>query len=395
MAGSMIISASAAAHLEQDLSRELDFASQALAKLGCRLDVWVSGTRLAQFQHFHRISCEMRHAREPSSWILFGDDDDLWHPCRLQTYVECMQRHGPVDIYESTVSAVNDKDLPEGCMPEASQYTLLDSDLANYFNLCVSTKLWQGFFEQTPAQNMGSPYADVEFCHWLQRQAATWHRVDVPAGVWMYLWRQGAKGHGHVVRVERSLTPVVKAALRQAISDDQAAQFGCKQFRMVAHRLGEAQDLSLVTPGVGRDVVERLYLHRIVKAERNLELWRAGARHEHGLASMHQALAHVLQMQQEQQEQQYREEAKNPRKRAKTSDSCLTALDGGSYVEQSRAHIAAGTLRYEVHRQRAIARRSWIYQDLAATDVCEAFVQTVIACGLLPMLQDLSGSADE
>merc|ERR1719324_1644049 len=58
---------------------------------GCEVQVRLSSVRLTQFQHYRALLPKMRGADGASSWVLFTDDDDLWHPRRVQTYAEGIQ----------------------------------------------------------------------------------------------------------------------------------------------------------------------------------------------------------------------------------------------------------------------------------------------------------------
>lgn len=120
---------------------------------------------------------------------------------------------------------------------------------------------------------------------------------------------------------------------------------------------------------LGHRLLDRLYLQDIVKAERHLELWRVGARHERGLSAVHAALAGALQA-----------EAQRPTKRPRPSGD----LGAGDGMDLLRAHVAAGVLRYEVYRQRSIAARGWVYKDLEVHEVRAAFTATIVDFGLLP-----------
>lgn len=109
-------------------------------------------------------------------------------------------QHVPkAEVYECRTTAVGD----------SGGHILADEWTANYFSLCVSAQLWCRFFRETGADNLRSPFADVEFCYWARRRAQGWHAFDAPPGVWMYKWRQEAGAPRHMARIERAIAPTV------------------------------------------------------------------------------------------------------------------------------------------------------------------------------------------
>jgi hypothetical protein len=53
---------------------------------GTRLHVYLSNEKLSQFNHYHILAKVIPKKTRRGAWVLFSDDDDLWHPKRSASY---------------------------------------------------------------------------------------------------------------------------------------------------------------------------------------------------------------------------------------------------------------------------------------------------------------------
>jgi len=143
-----------------------------------------------------------------SVWVLFGDDDDIWHSCRVAEYVGAIRAHTMLDgvgVFVTT-ARVNcsqnrrlvDKDMPvneeqvdkfikanqgvrmdkkEECAKWRQQYRsrgllgntqLVPVDMGlEYFDLCPRLRLVHEFFGKTSADFLAHRYCDLTFNEFL------------------------------------------------------------------------------------------------------------------------------------------------------------------------------------------------------------------------------------
>ena len=183
---------------------------------------------LSQFEHYRSISASL--SKLPSgtrarAWIAFSDDDDLWHPRRLQTFrvaIEQVQAERTVTQVRFPWFAVRAEGAAGGAWKRptsASEVDVLlktggatiyntdatDMDESEYWASVSRLRLLEAFFAVAPSQLVACPFADLaweRYSHHFSFHAdgspvvegaeavtAQWHReqpwlyyYDVPPG---------------------------------------------------------------------------------------------------------------------------------------------------------------------------------------------------------------------
>jgi len=150
----------------------------------------------------------------PDTWIVFSDDDDLWHPDRLATYAEGV---GAAQCDITDVRAphyVDGTEEDDGKIMVASDVDrLLDlktlkvvlssagifmktgkkTGAGNYVDHCVRGKVFATFLEGANDFMLQNPMCDVM----LQRHITTYNGLTgkhyiLTEAPWMYFWRRHA-----------------------------------------------------------------------------------------------------------------------------------------------------------------------------------------------------------
>jgi len=176
-------------------------------------------TRHSQFQHLRAAlacvesalrdrwaSSSREEQAERSLWVVFGDDDDIWHPRRIQEYARSIKSHPVLDgvgVF-ATNARVNcswstrDEDMPctdaevdkflstgrgwrldleenwkswlrryRAAGSAAYSVPLADDVGLEYFDLCPRLRLLQEFFEKTSEDILAHRYCDLRFGQFL------------------------------------------------------------------------------------------------------------------------------------------------------------------------------------------------------------------------------------
>ena len=85
-----------------------------LVSRGCRAHFHMSEQKRSQFEHYLAVLPQLEDLDAHSTWVAFGDDDDLWHPRRMESYVAATAAAAaPISAVFSPVYAVNSQALPE------------------------------------------------------------------------------------------------------------------------------------------------------------------------------------------------------------------------------------------------------------------------------------------
>ena len=194
---------------------------------GGELHFVFSEARLAQFEHYRATLPHLAAFDGQSTWVIFGDDDDIWHPRRAESYAAAAREaSGATVAMASPVYAINTRPLPAQGRLDGKDLTLVRCEeraggADNYWGVMARLHLWRGYFEETPPVELKSIYSDVHFSlvvakHLKHGQRTRAHCIVLPRGEdnWMYLWRQDHAGNPqHTEQQKSKLRPIVKDAL--------------------------------------------------------------------------------------------------------------------------------------------------------------------------------------
>jgi len=145
--------------------------------------------RLKQFQHYARLHTALRrHFPQSSSFgdtpfLLFSDDDDIWHPQRVEAYSTAQASQPSAEVLVSrlhsspglspslpvsTSAAEVTKLQAEGklrmtTMEESPSEGLFGSSAGEYFDIAVSLGVFDSFFAGHNAAVLANTFADIRF----------------------------------------------------------------------------------------------------------------------------------------------------------------------------------------------------------------------------------------
>ena len=310
----LILGISHEAGMKAELSTMLERASNDLLERGCMMRVRMSGRPLTQFEHFQATLKYLDGLDPHETWVFFSDDDDVWHPRRTESYAAAVRGAPPtVSTMASPVHAVNIRPLAPGSHIDERALALRrheDGDATdNYWGLITRLQLWRDYFDDTPAAELQSVFADVHFSMVTKRRSNYQSGSRLPLvhalggeGNWMYLWRQDHQGNPqHTEQQKSRLTPIVKQGLEQYFSRpvnkrrycaDMAKTMGMPTatLDMGGSRGGRAKStrkggrgvsdgaLSTLEQVATVDMMTHAFLDDIVKAETAVELFRINLR---------------------------------------------------------------------------------------------------------------------
>lgn len=152
---------------------------------------------------------ELVHCVDPEEWVMFTDDDDLWHPDRVKAFLDAAQ--GGSNVVRIKNLAMNfgaEKQTYKTAteVSEAIEQLSVDNrvDRSSHVQYMVKAKVLKDFLE---AANVAHKYCDSALCHFLNA------RHDVltkETDCWMYFFRshpgQVCKQPRHSVLVDKMTT---------------------------------------------------------------------------------------------------------------------------------------------------------------------------------------------
>jgi len=233
--------------LEESVQNALDAFSA--AREGKTTVIVRQKERHSQFQHFaaalaaieRRLSERRAGASSSSIWLIFGDDDDLWHSKRVAEYVQAIRRHSILDAVAvfATTTRVNmgqeklsDEDVPKteeevdnfiaigrgkrtdleepsrewfkrlrAAGDNAATVPYQDDLGMEYFHLCPRLRVVQEFFATTSKNILAHRYCDLRFAEYLLSYPRFGHEFGLEVSwfeptCWMYFYAcpQAAEG---------------------------------------------------------------------------------------------------------------------------------------------------------------------------------------------------------
>ena len=164
--------------------------------------------KMSQFEHYQALA-ELDWAE--GTWVMFTDDDDLWHEARVDVYTTMLRgckRQGvtPAYIVSKTI-VVSERDDPPG-LERAEDVTALyergvirqkafdkgdvaEMDVGNYVEYGVSVNTLRGYLDGISVELLKSKFCDLAFSRYLRDG----HDVIMcrlqPEGIpWLYFYRR-------------------------------------------------------------------------------------------------------------------------------------------------------------------------------------------------------------
>ena len=128
-------------------------------------------TRRSQFENYHELLCRLLFYGD--EWLLFTDDDDEWHPERIETYSRALGRD------------------PDCEQPLYIPMTHSERG-SNYVGYAVRARVFKSFLKHAPPAALRHIYADVYWVRSLyQAYALGVRRMELPVHIEvLYHWRK-------------------------------------------------------------------------------------------------------------------------------------------------------------------------------------------------------------
>jgi len=143
------------------------------------------GARCAQFEHYARLSQVLRQniGLGPEPWVFFSDDDDIWHPRRVEEYLEILADHPDADVLQcrahispgwgprlpasataADVSRLYHKgELRLSFCSDEPQVGLFGTATGEYFDLIVALGVLEAFTQKHNRAVVANAFADIRF----------------------------------------------------------------------------------------------------------------------------------------------------------------------------------------------------------------------------------------
>ena len=413
----------------------LDLLRQVAAELaprGCAVHTEQSKTPRSQFEHHLALLPRLQGLDARSTWVMFSDDDDLWHPRRAESYAAAV-RAAPESLRSlySPVYGVNTQELElrrDGSVV-TEQLTMRRSSLQdgtdNYWSMVTRLEAWRAYFEATPALELKSIYSDVDYSHFaFPGRAGTAEartrpeHVVAPLGQenWMcaeapralppslvcprplrpesrvvssygrYLYRQDHAGNPqHSEQQKTKLTPLIKEALESYFSKPKHKKRFCAD---LVGMMGMPAMAAMMEPLTTVETMASGYIDNLATAEGAIELFRVMLRRDDGpsLAELKASKFGEAQMEKE---------------KDKVDDTVHAALfphaaREQAYAEKQQAGVLGDLFNtvssnsdvvntaYKSARLEAMSSRGYVYEPVTVKAVLSAFKTAYEACTAEP-----------
>ena len=173
---------------------------------GIVLEVSIVRKQRQQFQHYKYIIDKHPVLVKRNPWVLFTDDDDIWHPNRLAMYCSAIQRildeklvdidnilcpyyveSIGIDTYDYSTSSDIDKGILLGSIQQNK------SDV-NYVFHCVRMERFHYFLTHSTEELLDCVYADTRFCYFMRSEGTEYGKQSMNItecweNGWMYFYR--------------------------------------------------------------------------------------------------------------------------------------------------------------------------------------------------------------
>ncbi|KAK9805556.1 hypothetical protein WJX72_004898 [[Myrmecia] bisecta] len=158
--------------------------------------------KLSQFEHFKHLSAL---GFTNATWLLFTDDDDIWHPTRAETYYDAIlagERDGShaayavcktipdahVDAPIATVEDVMALFASGALMPRTEDTETYTEALGNYVEYAVHLSTLRNFVNNAAPAILRHPYCDMGFVRYL-RVGHNHPILRIVSAHWLYYYR--------------------------------------------------------------------------------------------------------------------------------------------------------------------------------------------------------------
>ena len=190
---------------EQQLyEAHLDRVRSRLSGVCSSLTIKRTKTPCSQGKMWQRMVRDYASLSEPNTWILFSDDDDLWHKHRVKVYMLSLQKIDEmppsqqlcVSNIRSNVYVTSDQDTRDVKAREIdgllnSGVLRLGSQNMNYWDICMRGTIFCNFINIANDFLLQDPMFDVLLRHYVCSSLdEKCINIQPVSGNWMYFWRK-------------------------------------------------------------------------------------------------------------------------------------------------------------------------------------------------------------
>ena len=192
-------------YMQQIYESRLNTVRDLLSGVCSRLTITQTRAQCSQGKMWQRMVRRYPALADPNTWILFSDDDDLWHKDRVAMYLHGMQtvRQCPplqrmlVSNIRSNVYVTSDRETRDVKVEDVD--VLLESgemrlgSQSNYWDLCIRGTIFCEFMNIANDFILQDPTFDVLLRHYICAYDSPNGKcitLKPAVGVWMYFWRK-------------------------------------------------------------------------------------------------------------------------------------------------------------------------------------------------------------
>lgn len=158
---------------------------------------------LRQFEHYKMLSDEVS-LDHTDAFVIFSDDDDVWHPDRVKTFSKCLrlfqfgllymycpmyaeqiEKRGTDDVMTSHGVTIH---LEKGEVKTIEEWT----GYGNYVSYVLNIKTLLAFMQQCPPYILSHKFCDMFFLKFIRLSLGQQY-APIPTDNWMYYYRHGGQ----------------------------------------------------------------------------------------------------------------------------------------------------------------------------------------------------------
>jgi hypothetical protein len=167
-------------HISISSNKELEYVVDSFIKKWSNDQIifYKRNNVLAQFRHYSLLIEDLQEILNPDTSILFTDDDDIWSPIRVETYVEHIKLHNDKTfiISNSIIRGINIIDSVK-----------IEDKNDEYVSICTTLRLAMTYITTTfYKKRLESLVFDVEFYKTVSLNCPKYHMEN---SEWLYFYQ--------------------------------------------------------------------------------------------------------------------------------------------------------------------------------------------------------------
>lgn len=168
-------------------------------KINKFLEIVDRDKKYSQFEHYNLLVQKLKEDRySMNNWILFTDDDDIWHTSRMSIYYnhidsiigskfQCVLcRISAESKIENNHEYSNNEDVNIGII---NGDIIIKRNVGEYRFLCVKFFLLCNFFDRATKELCNNKFADLYFFEFIIKNYHFDIIDNIPSNIWVYFYR--------------------------------------------------------------------------------------------------------------------------------------------------------------------------------------------------------------